>query len=252
VLDGLETMLADPGRWFLGAEGALETRMAVAVDGTAERAVALRLAGLVVGLTGSRAGAAGRRLKLSRAMVSLLETAARMGLADRIPQPPPAAPRRPTEGVAGPHGAAGVEGAAGAGRAAYPGREAVMFLWDAAPWEPEVIMLSAAEAAAARAGEATARQGEAALDAAAGATTEPLSVAARLEGARWMMTVWAERATFRIPALPVDGVRLMKELALSPGPRLGTALRAARLAWESGEATSEQDALAAARQALGG
>ena len=64
------------------------------------------------------------------------------------------------------------------------------------------------------------------------------------------MTLWAARAVAGAPRLPFDGVALMKELDLSPGPRLGTALRAARLAWEAGEATTAGEALAAARRAL--
>jgi Poly A polymerase head domain/Probable RNA and SrmB- binding site of polymerase A len=252
VLDGLEAILADLGGWFLGAEGALERRMAVGVDGTVERAVALRLAGLLSGLTGRQAGTAGRRLKLSRAMVSLLETAAKMGLADKIAPPLPAAPRSRAAGRVGLDGATGLDSVAAPGRAAHPGREAVAFLWEAAPWEPEVLLLTAAEAAAARAGAPAAPAGAAVPEAADGTTAEALSAVARLEGARWMMSVWAKRARYGIPALPVDGSRMMKELDLSPGPRLGRALRAARLAWESGEATSAEDALAAARQALGG
>jgi hypothetical protein len=64
------------------------------------------------------------------------------------------------------------------------------------------------------------------------------------------MTLWAKRATSGVPRLPFDGVGLMKELGLSPGPRLGKALRAAQLAWEAGEATTAEQALAAAEEAL--
>ena len=107
-------------------------------------------------------------------------------------------------------------------RSAGPGREAVLFLWEAAPWEPEVILLAAAAAAA----------------------DDPVEAAEKL------MTLWAERAVSGAPRLPFDGVVLMRELDLAPGPELGKALRAARLAWEAGEAATVEEALAAARTAL--
>lgn len=101
-----------------------------------------------------------------------------------------------------------------------PGREAVLFLWAAAPWEPEVILLAEVAAAA----------GEAAT---AG-----------------LLEAWAARDSAGVPGLPFDGEDLMEELLLEPGPRLGQALRAARLAWESGEALTREEALVAARAAV--
>jgi hypothetical protein len=64
------------------------------------------------------------------------------------------------------------------------------------------------------------------------------------------MVLWAERETSGVPRLPFDGHALMAELDLSPGPRLGEALRAAKLAWEAGEAATPEEALMAAREAL--
>jgi hypothetical protein len=115
-----------------------------------------------------------------------------------------------------------------AGSSAGPGREAVLFLWASAPWEPEVILLAAAAARTARPGAAAG--GTAAVEA--------------------LMTTWAERGRDGVPRLPFDGIALMSELGLEAGPRLGIALRAARLAWEAGEATTAEQALAAARAAL--
>jgi hypothetical protein len=64
-----------------------------------------------------------------------------------------------------------------------------------------------------------------------------------------LMALWACRASGGVPPPPVDGETLMRELGLVPSPRLGAALRAARLAWEAGEATERDHALAAAREA---
>jgi hypothetical protein len=64
------------------------------------------------------------------------------------------------------------------------------------------------------------------------------------------MAARAERASSGVPQLPFDGNDLMKELGLAHGPRLGRALRAAKLVWEAGEATTAEQALAAARAAL--
>jgi hypothetical protein len=102
-------------------------------------------------------------------------------------------------------------------------RSAVLFLWDAAPWEPEAIMLTAA---------AEGGQG------------------ATLVAARRLLSLYARRAGGGMPSLPVDGDALMRELGLKPGPMLGRALREARLAWEAGEARTAGEALAAARGAL--
>ena len=61
----------------------------------------------------------------------------------------------------------------------------------------------------------------------------------------------AERTASGVPRLPFDGVASDERARSRPGPRLGKALRAARLAWEAGEATTAEQALAAAREALG-
>ena len=198
LLDRLEEILADLAGRFPDAAPLLERRLAEPVDGAVSRGVALRFAGLVRAVGPAQALSAGRRLKVSSALLSLLQTTASMS---------------------------GCTGGLGQGvRPAGPGREAVLFLWDAAPWEPEVILLAAAAAGA----------------------DDPVEAAERL------MTLWAERAISGVPRLPFDGVGLMKELGLPPGRQLGKALRAAQLVWEAGEATTTEQAFSAAREALGG
>jgi hypothetical protein len=107
-------------------------------------------------------------------------------------------------------------------------RSAVLFLWKAAPWEPEIVMLVAAAGSSAG-GPAPVGDGAA---------------AARL------MDLWADRHVRGVPRPPVDGESLMRELGLAEGPLLGKALRDVRLAWEAGEARTGAEALAVARGAL--
>jgi len=116
-----------------------------------------------------------------------------------------------------------------------PGRDAVLFLWDAAPWEPETILLGTAWAIA--------ETGDAPADASS-------SSASARSRAKALMALWAERAASGAPLWPFDGTSLMRDLGLAPGPELGKALRAARLAWEAGEAPTAVEALAAAREAI--
>jgi len=209
-LDRLEALLVDlPGR-FQQAALELARRIAQPVDGAVQRSVSLRLAGLLRGLNPAEAGSTGRRLRLSGALLSLLKTSATLS---RYPGGLPAV------------GETGVPG---------PGRAAVLFLWAAAPWEPETIILSAAASCA--------------LAPAGGAAAVPATPGDDPAGR--LMAVWAERARGSGPLLPFDGIELMKELGVPAGPRLGNALRAARLAWEAGEAVTAGQALVAAREAL--
>lgn len=192
LLDRLETLLAGLGKGSLATPDELTARMAEPVDGAFSRATALRMAGLLKGVDPAEAPKIGRRLRLSSAMMSLVGTAARMARWGASPATLSA--RR-------------------------PGREAVLFLWAAVPWEPEVILLAEA------AGKG------------AGAT-------------HGLMDVWAERGSSGVPGFPFDGEDLMRELRLGPGPLLGGALRAARLAWEAGDAISAEQVLDVARAAL--
>jgi poly(A) polymerase len=201
-LDRLEDSLADAAAAFPRAAAGLERRLAQLIDGAVQRRTALRLAGLLRDLEPGRALEVGRRLKLSSRMISLVETAAKTS---RREVPPLLA-----------------------ASAAAPGRQAVLFLWASAPWEPEVILLAAAAPKAGRPGAGTA--GTAAVAA--------------------LMNTWAARERGGVPRLPFDGIALMSELGLEPGPRLGGALRAARLVWEAGEATTGEQAMAAARAVM--
>ena len=193
-LDRLEGLLADPAPAAPVAGDALTARLGEPVDGAFVRSTALRLAVLLRHVDPSRAPQVGRRLKLSGPMMSLVATAARMARWGSLPVVAPSAFR--------------------------PGREAVLFLWAAAPWEPEIILL--AEAAQEGGSDRT--------------------------GA--LLAAWAARTSPGVPSLPFDGDDLMRELGLEPGPLLGKALRASRLVWEAGEATTAEQALAAARAAL--
>ena len=161
----------------------------------------MRLAALFRGVGPGEAAGAGRRLKLSAAMASLIETAARMARWETLP----------TVAVSG----------------AVPGREAVSFLWEAAPWEPEIIMLAAAQAGA--------RGG-----------AEPQEAVRAFQA---LMTLLDRRET--ADTFPLDGTALMQATGAGAGPRLGRALRAARLAWEAGEVTTREQAMAVARADLG-
>jgi hypothetical protein len=216
LLDRLEAMLADPREWFPDVSGVLGERLGRRVDGATERPVALRLAGLVCGLGPGGAAAVGRRLRLSGTLISMLEAT---GGVCRDGEKGSGLPVTVSDRAPGPGRGSGR--IAGAG----PGREVVLFFWRTAPWEPEAILLGAA-----------------------GTAGTPDKRAVPLEWARALMALWAERAVSGVPRLPLDGDAVMEYLQLPPGPQLGKALRAARLAWEAGEATTAAEALAAARE----
>ncbi len=203
LLDCLDEMLADTRDWFPEHADFLRERLLLPVDGAVTRPVALRLAGLMWGLTVEQTQALGRRLKLSGALVSLLVASARSrgsGIAEML-----------------------ADGAA-------VSRRSVLFLWDAAPWEPEAVMLGAAsDAASARA---------------VGAENGTGAQAA----SHHLMDLAVRRARGELAPLPFDGEGLMEQLGLDSGPAVGRALREARLAWESGEATSRAELLAVARR----
>jgi poly(A) polymerase len=207
LLQCLDEMLERPEDWFPDGTALLRERWGEPVDGTVERPVALRLTALTHPLGVDAVRGVGQRLKLSGALVSLLVAVSRcLGADDR-------------------------GGAAGRPRvladllpdSAQVSREAVLFLWDAAPWQPEVVMLAAAREAAAA------------------------GVAKAGEAARRLMALVAERARGGMQPCPVDGEVLMREFNLEGGPLLGRALREARLAWEAGEAKTAAEVLAVAR-----
>jgi len=196
LLERVDDLLARPAVWFPEAADALTARLQAPVDGLVGRPVALRLCAFTEGLTAAGAETVAHRLKLSGEMGSLLRTVSK----------------------------------AAAGSGGLPAisarREAVSFLWDAAPWEPETIALAAVSAA-------------------------PQPDAAELGPARAMMSLWADRMARGVPEPPVGGDSIMRELGLKPGPQVGKALRAVRLAWESGEIGTAEEALRVARQSVG-
>lgn len=208
ALEAIDSILRNPAEWFPAAGGLLSERLKRPVDGVLSRPVALRLAALAHRLPPAEAQQVGRRLKLSADAVSLLNTVSSC-LAELRERGWPDVPS--------------------GGR---PGREAVLLMWEAAPWEPEVILLGAA------------------------ATLDPMYPhcpgGGGLEPPRRLLTLWAERAAGFTPSLPVDGDLLMRELDLVSGPLLGSVLRELRLAWEAGEIRSKDEALAAARGFLRG
>jgi hypothetical protein len=210
MLARLDRMLESPGTFFPGLADRLSDRLARPVDGALSRPVALRLAALTASLGPEAAAQAGRRLKLSGDVVSLLTTAAGvLGARSSFAWPslPPAGP---------------------------PGREAVLFMWRSAPWEPEVVLLAAAgDVVPADAGAAQAE-----LERRLPQTLEP---------ARALLRLWMDRLDGCPPPLPIDGTVLMERLGLPSGPRLGAVLREVRLAWEAGEISTVDQAMRVAR-----
>ncbi|MCE5254131.1 MAG: hypothetical protein LLG45_08010 [Actinomycetia bacterium] len=201
VLERLDDLLVRPADWFPATAGLLVDRLARPIDGAVGRPVALRLAGLLHRLTATEAEAVASRLKLSGRMVSLVRT---------------------------------VAGHLSGGRtlpASAIGRPAVLFMWEAAPWEPEVILLAAARGAG---------QGE---------EYNVSATSAVLDAARSLLALWADRLLHGIPRVPLDGDLLMRELGIEGGPLLGRLLRELRLAWEAGEASSRDGLLAVAKAA---
>ncbi len=202
----LDPILEAPARCFPEVGHVLAERLARPVDGALSRPVALRLATLTHSLSPDAAARAGRRLKLSGDAVSLLAAVSRLlGEGATFDWPAPVSPAR-------------------------PGRDAVLFMWRSAPWEPEVILMAAAVTAAG--------SGEAGLDERPPCMSGP---------ARRLLGLWGDRAGGRRPPLPLDGDDLMRALDIPSGPRLGAILREVRLAWESGEIDSADEALAVAR-----
>jgi poly(A) polymerase len=106
-----------------------------------------------------------------------------------------------------------------------PARAIVEYLWAAAPWEPEVILVSAADRLATR-----------------GRSTPESYLQRHVALAAELMAAWSARQRLGVSPCPVDGRLLQARLGLGPGPELGEVLREVRLAWEAGE-VREADAL---------
>jgi hypothetical protein len=210
VLDALDVIVVDhtwPDRSWAPL---LSRRMTVPMDGTMSRPAALRLATMLRRQTPGNVVSVGRRLKLSGVAISLMQAVS-----------------------------AYTHLAEGAGRelrsleaAVASPRASTKFFWDAAPWEPEVVLVAAADAAAATGWSGTAVT----------VALEPESSAAVL------LHRWADRIA-GLPDPPFDGILLMEALGLAQGPVLGRVLYETRLAWESGEIGTLDEALDAARAA---
>ncbi|MHB9149342.1 MAG: HD domain-containing protein, partial [Thermoleophilia bacterium] len=227
TMERLDDIVAAPGRWFGLSWESLEGRLDQPVDGVMSRPVALRLGALLhdVAKPETRAvGEEGRvlfwghteiggpvaekvcaRLRCSAAATDLIRAVVERHLDIGFLQH-----EHPT-----------------------PPREVVRFLWRSGPWEPEVIMVSAADRLATR-----------------GPRTQDASIDAHLRTARDLMDAWRSRQEKGVPPLPLDGEVLMAELDLEPGPVLGRVLREVRLGWEAGELSGRDAALALARERL--
>ena len=112
-------------------------------------------------------------------------------------------------------------------------RGAVRYLWQTAPWTPEVIMVSTADRLATQ-----------------GPLTGRTRMLAQLALASRLMARWWERERDGVPRPPLDGDGLQAALGLSPGPLLGEVLQEVRLAAEAGEIATPVQALALARAYL--
>lgn len=207
VLEELDRMLIHLECLAPDAADVMARRMRQPLDGVFSRPAALRLAALVCKVSPDRIGALGRDMKLSVPMLSLL--------------------RKVAECFSG-----GTCGDTALRAAVAHRRSAVLFLWQIAPWEPEVIIIAASAAAA-----------KVSSGSVASTDTDPLAPS------RSLMMLWAERALQGVPQPPLDGGVLMSELRLCPGPALGHILREVRLAWEAGETKTLDEAIAAARDA---
>jgi len=202
TLERLDDLLARLMVWFPATADVLDERLRRPVDGAVERPVAMRMAGLTHRLESDPAEAVARRLKLSGDMISLLRTVAGC------------------LGEGGENDRLGFEGDFMApSEARRLDRAEVLFLWGAAPFEPEVVLLAAA----------------------AGIGSVLPSTAGR------MMALWAERSLRGVPRPPVDGDLLMRELGVESGPLLGKTLREVRLVWEMRETTTISGLLDVAR-----
>ena len=227
TMDQVDDMIQDPGRLFPATRVALEERLAEPVDGAVSRPVALRLAALLHDIAkpdtrsvredgrvcfmehtrvgGPQSERICRRLRTSEKLARLVRAVVEqhLTLGFLLHQQP------------------------------LPERAVIEYLWEAAPWEPEVILVSTADRLATR-----------------GASTPERYLYQHVELAGRLMERWRQRAEGERAPCPLDGRRLQAELGLEPGPALGRALRAVRLAWEAGEARDDTDLLAAARAAL--
>ena len=198
VLEELDSILADIGAWFPAQAALLAERLSQPVDGALSRLVAIRLTGLLRLLPSQRSEAIGRRLRLPNSVTGLVRRAAEQR-----------------------------ERGLGIEAGSLPERGVISFLWQSAPWEPELILV----ALGAGLGESK---------------SSPEDLRAH---AQRLMEKWAARVS-GVPRPPVGGDDLVRELGVEPGPLLGSVAREVQLAWEAGEFSDAEEALHLAREFL--
>jgi len=217
TLDNLEDLLRDPEACSEEAGPLLAARLRRPVDGLLSRPVALRLVGLLGFFEERTVVELARKWRLSSRFLSLARKVART---------------RASQGVWLPK----------VRDLARPGREAILFLWSAAPWEPEVIFLAmAAEKASAARGR---------FPAAAPGLLRSSRLPEGEDRAGSLLRLWAHRTATGAARCPLDGQALQRELGLAPGPELGRILAVVKLAWEAGEVSGPEGALALAREQI--
>jgi poly(A) polymerase len=227
TMDQVDGMIQDPGRLFPATREALEERLANPVDGAVSRPVALRLAALLHDIAKPDTRSVredGRVCFMEHTRVGgpqSEEICGRLRTSDRL--------SRLVRAVVEQHLTIGFL----LHQRPLPERVAIEYLWEAAPWEPEVTMVSTADRLATR-----------------GASTPERYLHQHVELAARLMETWRRRAEGGAAPCPLDGRRLQVELGIEPGPILGRVLRAVHLAWEAGEARDDAELLAVARAAL--
>lgn len=204
ALDRLDHLLEQPRTLLPDRWGdVLWARLEQPVDGVFSRPVALRFAAILGEPDPEEVAAVTGRLHLSSALLSLLRAQAQCF-------------------------SSGACAADALTASARPGRATVSWLWNAAPWEPEILLLAGVRA------EPTTGGGQHLVP-------DPVAT---------LLGSWAERARLGVSTPPVDGETLMSALGLEPGPLLGSLLREVRLAWEAGEETTADGLLGVARRRL--
>lgn len=227
AMEQLDEVLAAPGAYFEGSAELLAERLARPVDGVMPRPVALRLGALLHDVAKPQTKAFDDQGRIMFWGHTEMGGAVAAGICARLRCP--VASTSLVRRVVERHLAVGFL----QHEAPVPARAAVSYLWDAAPWEPEVIMVSVADRLATR-----------------GVRTEARHLARHLAVANELMDRWRERTMDGIPRPPVTGDDLMVGLGLEPGPLLGKVLREVRLASEAGEIGDRDAALAAAETYL--
>jgi poly(A) polymerase len=222
----LDEILDSPGLWFPSAWEPLTERLTEPVDGVFSRAAALRLAAFLhdSGKAETRSVQPDGRVLFwghtQRGASLATEVCVRLRCSSAVTSLITTVVRE--------HLGLGVlerqEGP--------PPRDVVRYLWATAPWEPEALILSLADRLATR-----------------GPRSNEEHVRSQRTLADRLMAAWHRRRVDP-PRPPVTGDDLMAALGLPPGPLLGEVVREVALSFESGEASSGEQALEVARRYL--